>query len=68
MAKVLIYLGLFLLTLGSVQLLFERFSFKMPGDILIRKPNMVVYIPIGTSILLSIILSIIVYIVSRLQK
>ncbi len=67
MAKVLIYLGLFLLTLGTVQLLFERF-FKMPGDIIIRKPNMVVYIPIGTSILLSIILSIIVYIISRLQK
>jgi hypothetical protein len=38
---------------------------KLPGDILIKKDNFTFYFPIATSILISVILSVIVYIFFR---
>jgi hypothetical protein len=40
---------------------------KLPGDIIIKKGNTTVYFPIVTSILLSLILSIIFYILGRFR-
>lgn len=35
---------------------------KLPGDIFIKRKNLTIYIPLATSILLSILLSVILYI------
>ena len=38
---------------------------RLPGDIRIERPGMRLFIPITTSILLSILISIVLYLVSR---
>lgn len=48
--------------------LMQFFHFgKLPGDIIIKKGNTTFYFPIVTSILLSVILSLIFFIMSRLK-
>ncbi len=59
--KILVFIGLFLIILG----LFINFVGKLPGDIYIKKENFTFYFPITTSILLSIVLSILLYVFSR---
>jgi hypothetical protein len=68
-AKVLIITGLLITAAGVLLLLFRNtgipFLGKLPGDILIQRKNFTFYFPIATSILLSIILTIIIYFFSR---
>ena len=63
--KLLIILGIVIAALGVLLLLFKQsgipFFGKLPGDIVIRKKNFVFYFPIATSIILSIVLSLILY-------
>ncbi|ARA99798.1 DUF2905 domain-containing protein [Geobacillus thermodenitrificans] len=40
---------------------------RLPGDIVIRKGNMTFYFPIVTSILLSVVLSLIFYVLGRFR-
>ncbi|AMX85201.1 hypothetical protein GS3922_03245 [Geobacillus subterraneus] len=40
---------------------------RLPGDIVIRKGNMTFYFPIITSILLSVVLSLIFYVLGRFR-
>ncbi len=58
--KTLIILGVFLLFLGLLLIVVGKTSLpigKLPGDILIKRDNFVFYFPLGTSILLSLLLS-----------
>jgi hypothetical protein len=59
--KSIIILGIFVVVLGLLLTFFEKLPFlgKVPGDILIKKENFVFYAPIGTSVIISIILTII---------
>ncbi len=59
--KILIGMGLLLMLTG----LFVSFMGKMPGDIVIRRENFTFYFPLGTSILLSVVLSLLFYLFSR---
>ncbi|MCK5139077.1 MAG: DUF2905 domain-containing protein [Thermodesulfovibrionia bacterium] len=63
--KLLIILGIVIAALGVLLLLFKQsgipFIGKLPGDMVIRKKNCVFYFPIATSIILSIVLSLILY-------
>lgn len=65
--KFLIILGLLILVFGLMLTFAGKIPLigKLPGDIMIQKRNFVFYFPIGTSILLSIILSLIFYFLSR---
>ncbi len=66
--KVLIVLGIFLAIIGVLLLLSDKLPFnfgKLPGDILYQKENFTFYFPITTSIVLSIVFSLILYIFSR---
>jgi len=65
--KFLIIVGLLILVLGLLLTFAGKIPFigKLPGDIVIQKRNFVFYFPLGTSILLSIILSLIFYLLSR---
>lgn len=65
--KFLILLGIIIIVLGLLLSFTGKLTFigKLPGDIVIKKKNFVFYFPLGTSILLSIILSLILYLLSK---
>lgn len=69
MAKILIFFGVVLVLVGAGILVFQRFPFlgRLPGDIIIKRDNFTFYFPITTGIVLSIILSIILYLVGRFR-
>ncbi len=64
--KILIAIGIIFLLIG---LLFPYISklplFRLPGDIVIDKPNFKFYFPITSMILLSVVLSIIFWIIRK---
>lgn len=60
---VLLILGLLLTISGRANLPLGR----LPGDIVYRGKNTVFYFPLATSILLSILVSLILYAVSRMR-
>jgi predicted phosphohydrolase len=68
--KALIFLGLILVVIGLILSFTERVPYigKLPGDILITKGNFTFYFPLGTSILISIVLTVIFYLLSRFFK
>lgn len=69
-AKILIFFGFLLILFGLIFLFGLKIPYfgKLPGDIFIKKENFTFFAPIGTCLLISIILSIIFYIISRFFK
>jgi hypothetical protein len=66
--KLLIVAGGLLVILGVLLLLAGRTSFplgRLPGDIVYRGKNTTFYFPIATSILLSIVFSLVLYLIGR---
>lgn len=66
--RALIFLGVILAIVGAVFYFSGRANLpigRLPGDITYRKGNFTFYAPLATSILLSIILSVIVYFLNR---
>jgi hypothetical protein len=70
LAKILLFFGGFLILIGIVFLTGSKIPFlgKLPGDIYIERENFTFFAPIGTSLLISFILSIIFYIISRFLR
>ena len=69
--RLLIALGLLLAAWGVAILLLGKSGLpigRLPGDFSWRGRNSTVYFPLGTSILLSVVLSVAFYILSRLRK
>jgi len=66
LSKILIFVGVSLTLLG---VFFSVINFKniplLPGDIFVKKENLTIYIPITTSILLSVILTLLFNIFKR---
>ena len=60
----LIVAGALVLILGKLRIPFGR----LPGDIAIRGKNFSFYFPLATSILLSLLLSLVFYILSRFRR
>ena len=67
LGKTLVLVGLLLVLAGAIVLLAERFTGlgRLPGDIVVRRPNFTFYFPLGTSILLSLLLSVLLWLFSR---
>ncbi|HOO90941.1 MAG TPA: DUF2905 domain-containing protein [Syntrophales bacterium] len=66
MQKFLIILGLLLIIAGLLWPWLGAIPFgRLPGDILIDKPNIKVYFPITTMLLISIVISLIVWFFRR---
>ncbi len=65
MWKSLIFMGIILIVIGILGYFFEKFNFKLPGDILIKKENFTFYFPIVTCIILSILLTLILNIFKK---
>lgn len=69
--KMLIGLGLLLVLLGAAMLLAARLGLplgRLPGDVSIRGKHVSVFFPLGTSILISVVLSILFYLISRYRR
>lgn len=61
--KTLLILGLAVAALGLLLMATDRIPGlgRLPGDIVIRKKNLIVYIPIATSVILSLLLTILLW-------
>ena len=69
--KALLGLGLLLVLIGAVLLIAARFGLplgRLPGDFAYRGKNVSVFLPLGTSILISVVLSILFYLISRFRR
>jgi hypothetical protein len=69
--KMFIYLGAALVVAGLVLVLLGRMHFplgRLPGDFLYRGKHTTVYFPLATSVLVSVVLSIVLYLLSRWRK
>lgn len=66
LGRVLLILGFILVLAGAILLAAGKLGLgSLPGDIVIRRGHVRVYIPIATSILLSVILSAILWILRK---
>ena len=57
--KTFVIFGFMLIIVGILLMLFPKFLFRLPGDIHIEGENYSIYIPITSSILLSILLTLV---------
>jgi len=67
LAKVLILAGVVLALLGGLLLFVGKVPFlgKLPGDIMIRRETWSLYVPLTTSLVISILLTVLVAFFSR---
>ena len=69
--KALLGLGLLLVVAGAALLIASRLGLplgRLPGDIAYRGKKVSVFFPLGTSILISIVLSVLFYLISRFRR
>ena len=68
--KILIFIGFLLILIGILFLFSSKIPYfgKLPGDIYIKRGNFTFFAPIGTCLVISIILSVILYIIFRFLK
>jgi len=68
--KMLLVLGLLMAAAGLVFMLLGRTNLplgRLPGDILYRGKQTTFYFPLATSILLSLVLSLVLYLIGRFR-
>ena len=67
---VIVALGILMVVVGRIPGLGSAFSWlgKLPGDIFIKRDNFSFYFPIATSIVLSILLSLLFYLIGWLFR
>jgi len=71
LGKLLLFAGALIALVGVVLIFAGRFHLplgRLPGDFTWRGKNTVVYFPLGTSILLSILLSLILFLIGRFKR
>ncbi len=69
LAKTIIILGAALVVIGILLLAGPRLPFlgRLPGDIVIKRENFTFYFPLATGILLSILISLILYLIGKFR-
>ncbi|OCC14385.1 hypothetical protein DBT_2258 [Dissulfuribacter thermophilus] len=67
MGKVLIFLGIILVVVGLIFSFGAKIPFlgRLPGDIAYHRGNFHFYFPLGTSILLSVVLTLIMWLLRK---
>ena len=61
--RIFLVFGVLLVIIGGALMLFGRFH--LPGDFTFRSGNVTVYIPVATSVILSVLLTIVLNLVFR---
>ena len=71
LGKMLLGVGLLLAAVGTLVLLASRLGLplgRLPGDISYQGKNFSFYLPLGTSILIGVVLSAILFLISRFRR
>lgn len=71
LGKVLVLLGGVIVLVGFGMVLAGRANFplgRLPGDLVYRGKNTTFYFPLATSIVISVVLSVLMYVVGRVRK
>jgi uncharacterized protein HemY len=65
--KTLVLVGLLLAAIGAAFMLAGKVPFlgKLPGDIFVKKENFTFYFPLTTCILVSVVLTIVMYLFNK---
>ena len=67
--KILVFVGLLIALFGIILIFAGRMHLpigRLPGDIVYRGKHTTFYFPLATSIILSIVLSVVLYLLSRM--
>ena len=68
--KMLVFLGVLIAAAGFLLMLAGRTNLpigRLPGDILYRGKHTTFYFPLATSILLSVVVSLVLYLIARIR-
>ena len=72
LAKIIVFIGVVMAVFGLVMLLLAKLTggrgAPLPGDIVIHRRNITIYFPIITSIVISIILTLLLWIIASLRR
>jgi hypothetical protein len=69
--RIFVILGIAFVVIGGAVMLLGRTGLplgRLPGDIVYKGKNTIFYFPLATSILLSIVLSLVIYLVGRFRQ
>jgi len=65
-SRFLIVLGAVILIAGLLWPLLQKIGLgRLPGDIVIERENLKIYIPLATSLLISVVLTVILWLIGR---
>jgi Protein of unknown function (DUF2905) len=67
LGRVLIVLGIVLALVGLALVFADRVPWlgRLPGDVHVQRGNWTLYVPLGTSIVLSVILTLVLWLIGR---
>jgi hypothetical protein len=71
MGRMLVALGVALVVIGGIVMVLGRTGVplgRLPGDVLYRGKNTTFYFPLASSILISVVLSIVLFLIGRLKR
>jgi hypothetical protein len=71
LGKLLVFLGAAIFIIGAALILFGKTNIplgRLPGDIIYRGKHTTFYFPLATSIVLSIVLSLLFYVIGRFRQ
>jgi hypothetical protein len=71
MGRLLVLLGVALVLIGGIVVLLGRTGLpigRLPGDVLYRGKNTTFYFPLASSILISVVLSIVLFLIGRMRR
>jgi len=71
MGRMLVILGVALVVIGGIVMLLGRAGLplgRLPGDVLYQGKNTTFYLPLASSILLSVVLSVVLFLIGRLTR
>jgi DUF2905 family protein len=71
LGKLLVFVGGTIVIVGLVLVLLGRTNLpigRLPGDVVYRGKNTTFYFPLATSIVISVVLSILLYVIGRLRR
>jgi hypothetical protein len=71
MGRLLVILGIALVVIGGIVMLLGRTGVplgRLPGDIVYRGKNTTFYFPLASSILISVVLTIVLFLIGRVKR
>jgi Protein of unknown function (DUF2905) len=67
LGRALIVMGIVLAVVGLVLVFVDRVPWigRLPGDVHVQRGNWTIYVPLGTSIVLSVVLTLVLWLIGR---